>query len=233
MKAFWYPFWSDIREFTFLKQTVASLIDKMKKRKENKDGWSFKTTKYLYFLLSHPDGFPNYHEKCQYNQVVTQCWSWKTQHICRAIGQVTPSTTFVPDDMDLTTQECKDTLRISDPCKWWNKVQLTFSLCFSSSILALFPRSFLLPLLCPTILLWSLCSLPRRKYLQNWLLDCREATTKNFAVYVHNKKKTSQNLHAALAVYSLVTRKHLPLLFHPKKKKKTNKEDLVDIWRVW
>lgn len=110
-------------------------------------------------------------------------------------------------------------------------MQLTFSLCFSSSILALLPLSFLLPLLCPTsiLLLISLYSflqeitpelasgLQRSYHQKIYSINCINCK-------LHSKKKTPQNLCAAhqpaLVVYSLVTRKHLSLLFHPKKKKK-------------
>lgn len=52
--------------------------------------------------------------------------------------------------MDLTTQEWKDTLSTDGPCEQCNKVQLTFSLFFSLSFLALLPLClFSIPIIVP------------------------------------------------------------------------------------
>lgn len=99
--------------------------------------------------------------------------------------------------MDLTRQERKDTLNINDSSEQCNEVQLTLSLFFIvyfSSPPSIFSIAIIVPY-STTSHLPNLSS--HRKYLHNWLLDSREATTKEVKVYVHSKKNTAQSLSAA------------------------------------
>lgn len=141
----------------------------------------------------------------------------RSRHVCRSTGQVIPSAKLVPDDINLTRQECKDTLRINNPCERCSEVQLAFSLSFHWLLyLSSFYLSF--PLSCSTITRIIDISLSGNTSSTGfWTAEKPPPERKWFMCTARKIRRCVYLL--PMNLHSLDTGKHSSVFFHPQKPK--------------